>query len=115
MWQVSVIGFTVEELKLAFDHGSKPRKVLVNHLIRDSIGCVPRGKKIDIIPIEICYTKQTIRALGKTGESFMLVLLPIHAVQVLASLLSSCTNGLNAKMLRSHGSQSTKWQISSSC
>jgi DNA-binding transcriptional regulator YhcF (GntR family) len=82
MWQVSVSGLTVEELKTAFDRGTEPRKVLVNHLIRDSIGSVPRGKKIDIIPIEIHYTKQAIRELGKTGaNSFMLLVLPIHAVQ----------------------------------
>jgi DNA-binding transcriptional regulator YhcF (GntR family) len=82
MWQVSVSGLTVEELKAAFDRGTGPRKVLVNHLIRDSIGSVPRGKKIDIIPIEIHYTKQTIRELGKVGaNSFMLLVLPIHAVQ----------------------------------
>jgi len=82
MWQVSVSGLTVEELKAGFDRGTEPRKVLVNHLIRDSIGSGPRGKKIDIIPIEIHYTKQTIRELGKTGaDSFMLLVLPIHAVQ----------------------------------
>jgi DNA-binding transcriptional regulator YhcF (GntR family) len=83
MWQVSVSGLTVEELKAAFDRGTEPRKVLVNHLIRDSIGSVPHGKRIDIIPIEIHYTKQTIRELGKTGaNSSILVVFPIHAVQV---------------------------------
>jgi DNA-binding transcriptional regulator YhcF (GntR family) len=82
MWQVSVSGLTVEELKTVFDRGTGPRKVLVNHLIRDSIGFVPRGKKIDIIPVEIHYTKQTIRELGKTrANSFMLLVLPLHAVQ----------------------------------
>ena len=61
-------------------HSSVP---IVNHLIRDSIGFVPRGKKIDIIPIEIHYATQTIRELGKTvANSFMLLVLPIHAVQV---------------------------------
>ena len=42
MWQVSVSGLTVEELEAAFDRGNGPRKVLVNHLIRDSIGSAPR-------------------------------------------------------------------------
>lgn len=81
MWQVSVSGLTVEELKTVFDRGAGPRKVLVNHLIRDSIRFVPRGKKIDIIPIEIHYTKQTIRELGKTWANSFMLLVPIHAVQ----------------------------------
>jgi DNA-binding transcriptional regulator YhcF (GntR family) len=80
-WQSSVIGLTVDELKLALGHGSKLRKILVNHLNRDNIRCVPRGKNIDIIPIEICYTEQTIRALGKTrANSSILVVLPHYAV-----------------------------------
>ncbi len=83
MWQVAISGLTVEELKTVFDCGSGPQKVLVNHLIRDSIRFVPHGKKIDIIPIEIHYTKQTVRELGKTGaNSLMLLVLPTHAVQV---------------------------------
>ncbi len=82
MWQVSVSGLTVEELKADFDHGAEPRRILVNHLLRDSIGSASSVKKIDIIPIEIHYTKQTIRELGKTGaNSFMLLVLPVHAVQ----------------------------------
>jgi hypothetical protein len=81
MWQVSVSGLTVEELKTVFDRGAGPRKVLVNHLIRDSIRFVPRGKKIHIIPIEIHYTKQTIRELGKTWANSFMLLVPIHAVQ----------------------------------
>jgi DNA-binding transcriptional regulator YhcF (GntR family) len=82
MWQVSVSGLTVDELKADFDRGTEPRKVLVNHLIRDSIGFTARRKKIDIIPIEIHYTDQTIRDFGKIGvNAFMLLVVPIHAVQ----------------------------------
>ena len=80
LWQASVIGLTVDEFKLALGRGSKLRKVLVNHLTRDRIRRAPRGRKIDIIPIEICYTKQTIRALEKIKASSILVLLPNHAV-----------------------------------
>jgi DNA-binding transcriptional regulator YhcF (GntR family) len=82
IWQASVIGLTVDELKFALGRRSKLRKVLVNHLTRDNIRCVPRGKKIDIIPIEICYTKKTIRALERIRASSMLVVLPNHAVPV---------------------------------
>jgi GntR family transcriptional regulator len=83
MWQVSVSGLAVEELKAVFERGAKPRKILANHLICDSLASTPRLKKADIIPIEIHYTKQTIRALGKTrAHSSLLLVLPIHAAQV---------------------------------
>ncbi len=83
LWQVSVGGLTIQELKTAIDLGAEPRKVLVNHLIRDSIRFVRRRKKIDIIPVEIHYTKQTIRELERTAaNSRLLLVLPTHALQV---------------------------------
>ena len=82
-WQVSVRGLTVEELKAALKSGTESRAVLVNHLICDTIRSARRGKKMDIIPIEIHYTKQTIRELGKTrANSVMLLVIPVHAAQV---------------------------------
>jgi len=53
-WHVSVVGLSVDEFKLAPIRGSKIQKALVNHLIADSIRRMLRGRKIDIIPIEIC-------------------------------------------------------------
>jgi DNA-binding transcriptional regulator YhcF (GntR family) len=79
-WHASVVGLSVDEFKLALKSGSKLRKVLINHLIADMIRRIPRGRKIDIIPIEICYTKQTIKALGKIKSPSILVLLPKHAI-----------------------------------
>ena len=79
-WHASVVGLSVDEFKLALNRGSKLRKVLVNHLIADSIRRIPRGRKIDIIPIEICYTEQTVKALEKIKSSSILVLFPNHAI-----------------------------------
>jgi GntR family transcriptional regulator len=79
-WHASVVGLSVDEFKLALIRGSKLQKVLVNHLIADSIRRIPRGRKIDIIPIEICYAEQTIKALEKIKSSSILVLFPNHAI-----------------------------------
>jgi len=79
-WHASVVGLSTDEFKFALNRGSELRKVLVNHLIADSIRRMPRGRIIDIIPIEICYTEQTIKALGKLKSSSILVLLPKHAI-----------------------------------
>ena len=80
LWHAAVVGLSVDEFKLALNRGSKLQKVLVNHLIADSIRRMPRGRKIEVIPIEIRYTEQTIHALGKMKSSSVLVLLPKHAV-----------------------------------
>jgi DNA-binding transcriptional regulator YhcF (GntR family) len=79
-WHASVAGLSTKEFKVALESGSKPRKVLVNHLIADTIRRIPRGRKIEIIPIEIRYTEQTIKELEKIRASSMLVLLPKHAI-----------------------------------
>jgi GntR family transcriptional regulator len=80
LWHASVIGLGVDELKDALSIDSKLRKILVNHLSFDSARRAQRGNKVDIIPIEICYTEQTIRALGKIRASSILVLLPDPAM-----------------------------------
>ena len=79
LWHASVIGLTIGEFKLGLANYSDIRKILVNHLAFDSIRRSIQGKRIDIIPIEICYTEQTIRALGKIRASSILVLLPSYA------------------------------------
>jgi len=80
MWHASVIGMTVDEFKHALAHRGKLRKVLVNHLTFDSLRRSKRGSRFDVIPIEICYTDQTIRALGKVKGSSILALLPNPAI-----------------------------------
>ena len=83
IWGASVIGLTVDEFKLALGRGSKLKKVLVNHLHHDRIRCLPRGRKIDVIPIHIRYTKQIIRDLQETkANASLVIVLPNHAVPV---------------------------------
>jgi DNA-binding transcriptional regulator YhcF (GntR family) len=80
LWQASVVGLSLDEIKLSLAHGSKLRKVLVNHLYADSIRHLSRGRKIDIIPIEIYYTEQTIKELEKIKAASILLLLPDPAI-----------------------------------
>jgi DNA-binding transcriptional regulator YhcF (GntR family) len=80
LWHASIIGLTFDEFKIALARGSKLRKILVNHLALDITRRLLRGKKIDVIPIEIAYMEQTIRALGKIKGSSILLLLPTHAI-----------------------------------
>jgi len=80
LWHASMVGLSLDEFRLTLNHGSKLRKILVNHLIADSIRRIPQGRKIEIIPIEICYTERTIKALGKIKSSSVLLLLPKYAI-----------------------------------
>lgn len=83
LWQASVVGLSVEEFKLALAHRTGPRKILVNHLAYDNIEGICRGRKIDIIPIEICHSVQTIRALRKIrANSALLIVFSNKAVPV---------------------------------
>jgi DNA-binding transcriptional regulator YhcF (GntR family) len=65
LWQVSVTGMTVQQLKDARHKGLMPRKILANHLRRDYIRSIISSKMIDVIPIEVVYTEQTIEDMAK--------------------------------------------------
>jgi DNA-binding transcriptional regulator YhcF (GntR family) len=80
LWHASVIGLSLDEFKHTLSHGSKLQKGLVNHLYVDRVRRASRGRIIDIIPIEICYTEQTIKALEKIKAFPILLVLPNHAV-----------------------------------
>jgi DNA-binding transcriptional regulator YhcF (GntR family) len=79
LWHASILGLSLDEFKRTLNHGNKLRKILVNHLGYDYIRRLARGRTVDIIPIEICYTKQTVRELEQIRASSILVLLPNHA------------------------------------
>jgi DNA-binding transcriptional regulator YhcF (GntR family) len=74
LWQASVIGLSMDELKIALANRRKPQKILVNHLGFDNIRRIHRGRKIDIIPIEITHSVETIRALRKIKENSSLLI-----------------------------------------
>ena len=82
LWQVVVVGLSIDEFKPVLARRNGLRKVLVNHLAFDLIRTIPAKRKIDIIPIEIRYTVETIRALGKMSpHSSVLLIIPNHALQ----------------------------------
>jgi GntR family transcriptional regulator len=80
IWQAPIVGLSLDEFKASPVRNGRLRKVLVNHLALDSVRRVSSGKRMDVIPIEISYTEETIRALKKMRVSSILVLLPDHAV-----------------------------------
>jgi DNA-binding transcriptional regulator YhcF (GntR family) len=65
LWQVPVIALTVPRLKAALQERSVPRKLLANHLRCEHIRSMISSRKIDVIPIEVVYTEQTIQDLAK--------------------------------------------------
>ena len=66
LWKVPVVGMTVQQLKAAPRKGFVPPKILANHLRRDYIRSIIASKRfVDVIPIEVVYTDQTIKDLAK--------------------------------------------------
>ncbi len=65
LWQVPVIGMTLPHLKAALRKGIVPRKILATHLRRDYIRSMISSRKIDVIPIEVAYTEQTVKELAR--------------------------------------------------
>jgi DNA-binding transcriptional regulator YhcF (GntR family) len=97
LWHAWVLGLSVDEFKCALAQRSKLRKILVNHLVLDSIRRIPHAKRMDIIPIEISYMEKTIRALGKLKASSILVLLPNHAVSSARFIIEQLRNWMKCK------------------
>lgn len=99
LWQASVVGLSFDECKLAFAHRSKLRKVLVNHLAFDDIQrIIPSRRKIDIIPLKIRYTEQTIRALERTrANSSLLIVFPNHTIPVARFIVDRLHKLINRK------------------
>jgi len=76
LWQVPVAAMSVMQLKAALRQGSVPRKILANHLRRSYIRSMISSRKIDVIPIEVVYTEQTLKDLAriKAASSVLRVL-----------------------------------------
>lgn len=53
LWQVPVTGLALRDLKSAAGRGSTRRKILVNHLMCDSVRSMLSRNKSDVIPIEL--------------------------------------------------------------
>jgi DNA-binding transcriptional regulator YhcF (GntR family) len=78
LWQIPIIGLTPPELKRIVRKRCTLRKILVNHNISDYVQSQLPGRKIEVIPVEIHYTEQTIKNLGRmrSNSSVLLVLTP---------------------------------------
>lgn len=97
VWQASVVGLSIDECRRAPVRGNRPRKILANHLAADNVRRVLRGKKVDIIPIEICYSEETIKALAEMRASAVLLLLPVHALSSAGFIVDQLSKWITCK------------------
>jgi hypothetical protein len=75
LWQVQVLGFTYPELRKAMGRGSSVRKVLADHVRPDYVRSLVGNKKIDVIPVKVYQTPETIERFRriKSGSSVLLI------------------------------------------
>ena len=79
LWQVPVIGLTIQELESAARKGTQLRKALTSHLIRDLVQSSLSGRKIEVIPVEVSYSDQMIKELDRIkSHASVLRVLPPH-------------------------------------
>jgi len=97
LWQTSIAGLSIDELRHTPVNGSRLRKVLANHLAADTVRRSLRGRRVDLIPIEISYSEQTKAALSKIKASSILLLLPKHAIASARFIMDQLRKWLQCK------------------
>ena len=85
LWQVPVTGLVLRDLRLAIGRGATRRKILVNHLLCDSVRSMLPRYKSDVIPIELRGSDKDANTIKKIpSESSVIVLYlpqPSHSVR----------------------------------
>jgi GntR family transcriptional regulator len=79
LWQVPVIGLAFQDLKAVVGRGAARRKILVNHVMCDSVRSILSRNKSDVIPIEVRSSKLTTKILEKVKTNSSVVV--IHRPQ----------------------------------
>jgi GntR family transcriptional regulator len=78
LWHVPVIGVAYHDLKTVIGRGSNRHKILVSHLMCDSVRAALPKNKSDVIPIEVIASEQTLRIFEKikSNSSVLVIHLP---------------------------------------
>jgi DNA-binding transcriptional regulator YhcF (GntR family) len=84
-WRVPVIGMTLRNLKTVAGKDSARRKILVDHLMCDSVRATLPKNASDVIPIEILSSEQTVTIFEKikSNSSVLVIHLPqpLHRIE----------------------------------
>jgi len=79
LWQVPVIGMALRELKSTIGRSAARRKILVNHVMCDSVRSMLSRNKSDVIPVEVRSSKLPVGTLEKIKSNSTVVV--IHRPQ----------------------------------
>ena len=85
LWQVPVLGVALRELKAMVGKGSARKKILVGHMMCDSVRAKLSGNKSDVIPIEVRSSEQTVRIFERIASNSSVLVLhlpqPLHQIE----------------------------------
>ncbi len=84
LWQVPVIGLALQDLKAAIGRGAARRKILVNHIMCESVRSMLSRNKSDVIPVEVRSSELTLKSVEKIKPNSSVVV--IHRPQFLPSV-----------------------------
>jgi GntR family transcriptional regulator len=102
LWHVSVIGVAYHDLRDVVGKGSNRRKILVSHLMCDSVRAMFPKNKSDVIPIEVIASEQTLRIFEKieSNSSILVIHLPqpLHRIEFILAGMRKMAESRNVKI-----------------
>jgi GntR family transcriptional regulator len=85
LWHIPVTGVAFDKLKAVVGKGSTRRKILVSHIMCDSVRSLLSRNKSDVIPIEVITAEQTLRIFEKIKPASSVLVLhlpqPQHRIE----------------------------------
>jgi len=85
LWHVPVAGVALRDLKAAASGGAVRRKILVDHLLCDSVRSMLPKNASDIIPIEVLGSERTIKIFEKIKSNSTALVMhlpqPLHRIE----------------------------------
>jgi GntR family transcriptional regulator len=102
LWHVPVIGVAYRDLKAVVGRGPNRRKVLVSHLMCDSVQAMLPRNKSDVIPIEVIASEQTLQIFKKieSNSSVLVIHLPqpLHRIEFILAGMRKMAESRSVKI-----------------
>jgi GntR family transcriptional regulator len=85
LWHVPVIGVALRNLKTVVGGSAARRKILVDHLVCDSVRSMLPSNTTDVIPIEVLSSEQTVKIFEKIKSNSTVLVMhlpqPLHRIE----------------------------------
>jgi GntR family transcriptional regulator len=102
LWHVPVIGVAYHDLKTVIGGGSIRHKILVSHLMCDSVQAILPKNKSDVIPIEMIASEQTLHIFEKIKPNSSVLVIhlpqPQHRIEFILAGMQKMAESRSVKL-----------------